>query len=171
MGRLPPCAICMGPGSGGRQIVHLAHGISVWLCVEHRSDEFFRSRAGRDVVVSLWRMWEAAGCLTASRRRVLDALLARAVEAPRAAGRPGSYSWPTLRRQLLRRVAAGEPPAPAIAALRERHSGGTARVPTARTMQRWLREGLDADADGGAEPGPARPRRSPAPGRPGPGGA
>jgi hypothetical protein len=132
LGKHPPCLICMGPGEGERAKLHLPFGVSVWLCGAHRSAEFQARRAGRDFVFSLWRAWQAAGCLTAARSRALDAHRARLVgpRAPRA--RPGSYAWPELRRQAEARFAAGEPPRLVARELRERAGAGQARPPSPR---------------------------------------
>jgi hypothetical protein len=91
LGKLPPCALCMGPGTGERAELHLPHGVRVWLCAAHRSADFLTRRAGRDLVASLGGMWRAAGALTASRRRALEAHLDRLGGAPAARRRPGSY--------------------------------------------------------------------------------
>ena len=176
MGSSPPCAICMGPGSGPRARLHLPFGLSVWLCAEHRSREFLTRRAGRDLVVSLSGVWDAAGCMTSSRRRALHGHLARIASAPVAAPRPGSYSWPDLRGEAERRFALGEPPRAVIRELRERHSGDSATVPSVRTMQRWFTEARwldgqagaaspDASAGGGGPPSGAPPP-PPSPGFP-----
>ena len=91
LGKLPPCAICMGPGEGPRAELHLGHGVRVWLCGAHRAPEFVTRRAGRDLVASLGAMWRAAGALTAARRRALEGHLGRLGSAPAARRRPGSY--------------------------------------------------------------------------------
>jgi hypothetical protein len=61
IGKLPMCAICGGAGDGPRAEHNLTHGVSVWLCAAHRSDEFQRRRAGRDFVASLHAVWRASG--------------------------------------------------------------------------------------------------------------
>lgn len=139
-GKRPPCLICMGPGRGQRELVHMPHGVSVWLCGAHRSPEFLTRRAGRDLVASLVRAWGAAGCLTRARHRALDAHRDRLTRPPGRA-RPGSYAWPELRREAEGRFAAGEPPARVIAELLSRAAVGSARPPSRRTMLRWFREG------------------------------
>lgn len=165
MGKLPPCAICMGPGAGGRAELHLPFGLKVWLCAEHRRPEFLTSRAGRDLVVSLMGVWRAAGCMTSTRGRALDSHLARLRSAPARAPRPGSYSWPVLRQEAEARFAGGEPPARVIADLRARHARDTANAPSRRTMQRWFAEGRWLS--GGPTPGrPDAPRPSHGPVRP-----
>jgi hypothetical protein len=143
LGKLPPCAICAGPGSGPRAELHLTHGVRVWLCEAHRSEEFLRHRAGRDLVASLAAVWRAAGCLTARRRAALEGHLRSLGSAGGGAdGRPlpGSYAWPGLRAEAEGRFRAGEAPAAVIGDLRGRHRRDAARVPTERTMRRWMAE-------------------------------
>jgi hypothetical protein len=140
LGKRPPCLICMGPGQGERQLLHLPGGVSVWLCGAHRSPEFLRRRAGRDFVLSVMRAWRAAGCMTRGRERALDLHRARLL-GPHRRSRPGSYAWPDLRREAERRFASGEPPARVIRELRARVAEGPARAPSRRTMLRWLAEG------------------------------
>lgn len=170
MGTLPPCAICMGPGVGGRSQLHLPFGLSVWLCSEHRSPEFLARRAGRDLVVSLSGVWDAAGCMTASRRRALHSLLV-APRPSRSSSRPGSYAWPDLRREAESRFARGEDPRVVIRELRSRHAGDPARAPTVRTMRRWFTEERWRDQQAPVSPrplseDPGGTRRSPPVGRP-----
>jgi hypothetical protein len=129
--------------------------VSVWLCAWHRSPAFLERRAGRDLVVSLMRAWEAAGCLTQARHRALDVHRAR-LGGPPARARPGSYAWPALRREAERRFAAGEPPARVIGELRGRVAGGAAKAPSRRTMARWFSEGRWLEG-GGHRPGPPAP--------------
>jgi hypothetical protein len=80
----------MGPGAGGRAPLRLGFGVSVWLCGAHRSDDFVRRRAGRDLVVSLTAVWDAAGCLTAARRRALRSHLERIARLAHPRALPGS---------------------------------------------------------------------------------
>jgi hypothetical protein len=133
----------MGPGEGERAELHLPYGVSVWLCGAHRSAAFQARRAGRDFVASLWRAWAAAGCLTRARSRALDAHRARLLVDPHhtTRQRPGSYSWPGLRREAEARFAAGEPPGRVARELRERARGGAAVPPSRRTLRRWFQEG------------------------------
>ena len=74
---LPMCAICAGPGQGGRAKVELTHGVSVWLCATHRDHGFMTRRAGRDFAASLGAVRSAAGCLTGMRSRALKSHLRR----------------------------------------------------------------------------------------------
>ena len=130
----------MGRGEGERAELHLPYGVSVWLCAAHRSVEFQMRRAGRDFVASLSRAWAGAGCLSRARQRALDAHRARVLELRPARRRPGSYSWPALRREAERRFAAGEAPRRVIEELRRRERSGRALPPSARTMRRWFGE-------------------------------
>jgi len=143
LGATPACAICVGKGRGRRAQLHLPGGVSVWLCEAHRDPEFLRSRACRDIVVSLMHVWRSAGCLTARRSQALTALRDQLLIAPRTPTRPGSYAWPTLRLEAERRFAAGEDPAVVIDDLRNREQdrSSPARPPSVRTMRRWFREG------------------------------
>jgi hypothetical protein len=137
LGSRPPCAICVGKGVGERAQLVLPFGIRVWLCEEHRSLEFRRRRAGRDFVASLSAVWAAGGCLTKRRDRAL-AMHRRALLAARhERGKPGSYAWPDLRREVEARFASGEGPATVVAALLAR-SGP--RPPSRTTVYRWHRE-------------------------------
>ena len=141
LGIVPPCGICGHCGRGDRVLHYLTHGLSVWLCQAHRSDGFLQHRGGREFVERLAAAWMATGKLTVNKR---DALVAhiRRVEAPGAQrARPGSYSWPVLRREAERRFAAGNPPAEVISELRLAYRDGPAMVPSVRTMRRWYTQG------------------------------
>ena len=137
IGKQPMCAICGGAGDGPRAEHHLTHGVSVWLCGAHRSDEFQRRRAGRDFVASLQAVWRAAGIRSKRHEAALSAHLDRVRRQPQRA-QPGSYSWPSLRREAERRFSAGEQPRRVIEDLRRQHSGLPATVPSVRTMRRWF---------------------------------
>lgn len=162
IGKLPMCAICGGPGEGPRAEHHLTHGVSVWLCAAHRSDEFQRRRAGRDFVASLQAVWRAAGIRSRRHSAALTTHLRR-IRPPRERDRPGSYAWPDLRRDAEERWAAGEPPGSVIAELRGRHENNPFRAPSVRTMRRWftqarwLHPGRDRRGSGAAPA--ARPIR------------
>jgi hypothetical protein len=133
------CAICAERTRGATQRVGLGYGVFVWLCEAHAGSTFQTRRAGRDLVTTLLRLWGAHGCLTANRHRALRAHL-RAV-APRAPrGRPGSYAWPSLRREAESLFAAGAVPAHVIVQLSRRHANDHARPPSTRTMHRWHAE-------------------------------
>jgi hypothetical protein len=134
------CAICLDRTRGRVARVELPHRVSVWLCAQHASVEFQRLRGGRDFVVSLMRVWGAAGCLDGRRHKALDALLHLFRDRPVTAPAPGSYAWPGLRKEAEGRFARGEPLALVIDDLRHRHADGPAIPPSARTLQRWFHE-------------------------------
>jgi len=67
-------------------------------------------RSGRDLVVTLMRIWQANGCLTTARHKALDAHLAR-LAGPPPRPKPGSCAWPGVRRAAERQLARGTPPA------------------------------------------------------------
>jgi hypothetical protein len=137
-GLCPPCAICGHCGRGDRVLHHLTHGLSVWLCEAHRGDGFLCRRSGREFVERLAAVWAASGVLTVRKRQALAAHLRRIEAAGMERDRPGSYSWPVLRREAERRFAAGEPPAEVISELRLTYRDGPAMVPSVRTMRRWF---------------------------------
>lgn len=153
LGKLPACAICGGAGEGPRAELRLGYGVSVWLCAAHRSRAFLTRRSGRDIVASLMHVWRAAGCLTRQRQLALDALQERlrAVRAPR---RPGSYAWPTLRRECQARAARGEALEAIVADVARRFAGGEQRPPSRRTVQRWIAQ----RPPGAAQDGPGARR-------------
>ena len=134
----PPCAICGRAGRGPRMLRHLTHGVSIWLCDAHRSDAFMRRRSGDEFVERLAAVWTASGVLTGRRQQALDAHLRRIQAISVERERPGSYSWPMLRREAERRFAAGEKPADVITELRTTYRDGPAMVPSIRTMRRWF---------------------------------
>ena len=133
------CAICVERTRGRTQEVNLGYGVTVWLCAGHASPRFQAQRGGRDLVLTLQRLWRAHGCLTAARHKALQAHLA-ALAGPNARPRPGSYAWPTLRDEAERHFAAGAAAQSVIAGLRARHAADTARAPSVRTMRRWCAE-------------------------------
>jgi hypothetical protein len=146
----PVCAIC-GDRTRGRTVeLRLTHGVRVWLCDAHASPEFQCRRGGRDFVVTLDRLWQAHGCLTAARRRALDAHLAT-LAGRRLRVQPGSYTWADVRRRAEAEFALGGPPQTTIERLRAAYADGPAVPPSVRTMLRWHRERrwLSAPADGG----------------------
>ncbi|MDX6556076.1 MAG: hypothetical protein QOD86_2271 [Miltoncostaeaceae bacterium] len=149
------CALCGEAGPGRRAPLQLPHGITVWLCADHRAPEFLARRSGRDLVHGLRRAWESAGCYDRRRSEALAAHVRRFPAGPARAGRPGSYAWPELRAEAERRFAAGEPPREVIADLRTRGVEGGPLVPSVRTMTRWFAEGrwlADAAAAQSAAP-------------------
>ena len=134
----PPCAICGHSGRGPCAPRHLTHGVVVWLCRAHGNDGFMGKRYGLEFVERLAAAWVACGVSTARRRAALHAHVRRIRSAGTPRSRPGSYSWPVLRREAERRFAAGEPPNQVIAELRRDHRDGPAMVPSVRTMRRWF---------------------------------
>ena len=134
----PPCAICAHGGRTPRSVRFLTHGIWMWLCDAHGSDAFMRKHGGRDFADRLGAMWVASGVFGARRRAALVAHVQRLQAAIDGQGKPGSHSWPMLRREAERRFASGEPPATVIAELRRAHRDGPARPPSVRTMRRWF---------------------------------
>ncbi len=132
------CAICVERTRGRTELVDLGRGVTVWLCPDHAGDDFRRRRSGRDFALTLHRLWSAHGCLTRTRSRALtDHLDMLRGSGPPGRGRPGSYSWRSLRTEAEARFAAGEPTTQVIAELRARHRGDYATVPSIRTMRRW----------------------------------
>jgi hypothetical protein len=152
------CVICLDRTRGPAQLVRLAFGVEVHLCAEHASPEFQTMRMGRDFTLTLHHAWSSAGCLTARRRRALEAHEAE-LRKPRrdARGLPGSYTWPTLRDETERRAAAGESADSIARDLRARHAADVAHAPSVRTVQRWVRERRWTDRRPVPAPAPRRP--------------
>jgi hypothetical protein len=134
------CAICGPRTLGETRPLALGYGVGVWVCGEHGSPDFQRLHRGRDFVAAFERIWAANGCLTASRRRALDAHLQALRPRAGTRPRPGSHAWVSLRREAERRFAAGELPRPVIDELRELVAGYGANPPSERTMMRWFSE-------------------------------
>jgi hypothetical protein len=132
----PVCAICIDRTRGKTSVHDLGYGVRVWLCADHGSAEFQRQRAGRDFYATLFGIWKANGCMTATRRRALDAHMARLSDRPQRS-RPGSYAWPKLR--LAAEAAFGNGhSAPTVAAFHQtRLADCEARAPSLRTFRRW----------------------------------
>ena len=123
-----PCAICGNSGRGPRTQRHLTHGVAVWLCDTHGSGAFMHRRAGREFTDRVAAVWTASGVLTVRRKQALEAHLRRVQMVGAERDRPGSYSWPALRREAERRFTAGEPPLEVIADLRGTYRDGPAMV-------------------------------------------
>lgn len=70
------CAICAERTRGRTRELNMGYGVSVWLCAGHASREFQTQRGGRDLVLTLQRLWRAHGCLSAARHKALRAHLA-----------------------------------------------------------------------------------------------
>jgi hypothetical protein len=131
------CAICVDRTRGKTQRVQLTHRVSVWLCQAHASREFQTQRSGRDFVTTLHRVWKANDCLTVARDRALTAHLAQQRGPRPERPRPGSYTWPSLRRAVEAEYARGTTPYQAHQAVHRQHADCPARPPSRRTIQRW----------------------------------
>lgn len=136
----PPCLICR-QRARTTSFRFLTHGVGVWLCATHGSTEFMRREGGRELVRLLTGAWTAAGALGFRRQAALSAHIQRLRSAIEGRDKPGSHTWPKLRREAERRFAAGEIPAVVIDELRNSHGGGPAIIPSIRTMRRWFAQG------------------------------
>lgn len=58
----PPCSICARTGRQPRRLVHLTHGVAIWLCHTHAGDRFMRGEGGTVFAERLAAMWLATGC-------------------------------------------------------------------------------------------------------------
>jgi hypothetical protein len=142
LGKRPPCLVCAGAGDGPRALLHLTHGVSLWLCAGHRAPEFLRKRAGRDFVLTIGQMWSAAGIASTRRHKALSDHLRRVAQpGSTSRPRPGSYAWPHVREEAEKRFAAGEAPRDVISEIHARHQGGPAPGPSIRTLYRWFNDG------------------------------
>lgn len=131
------CAICVERTRGRTVEVPFGYGVRVWLCEGHASREFQTRRSGRDLVLTLQRLWQAHGMLTTARSKALSAHLA-ACRAKAARPRPGSYAWPDLRAAAERRFASGAGPRSVLRDLPGWHGEGCpGRLPSGRTIRRW----------------------------------
>jgi hypothetical protein len=120
-------------------LVHLTHGVTLWLCPMHASEEFRSMRSGRDFALTMIRIWSAAGCYTKARSQAIKAHLKRS-GAPRRRAEtdlPGSYHWKALRNETEHRAAQGESLRSIVQDLRNRHAHDHGDVPSARTIRRW----------------------------------
>jgi hypothetical protein len=129
--------ICARTGQDPRRLVHLTHGVAVWLCESHAAGRFVRAHDGTVFAERLAAMWIAAGALTVRRAAALRTHIHQTRSAGVARERPGSYSWPVLRREAEQRFAQGHDPRHVIQELRDRHTDCPALAPSARTMRRW----------------------------------
>jgi hypothetical protein len=135
----PVCAICAERTRGKTYLLDLGYGVRVYLCEGHSQAEFLERRNGRDLTLTLMRLWQAHGCMTKNRRRALDAYdeRLRARRTPPARSRPGSYAWPQLRHRAERAYAAGHHTTVVAEELRRLHANGPAKPPSVRTFVRW----------------------------------
>lgn len=140
-----PRCLCCFPQSRAGQIVPLGYGVEIVLCEDHRDPAFVASYSGRAFYASVLTTWRSMG-LTG--RRYEQALLRFVTEAgrrgvPAGRPRPGSYTWPHLRRRGEEVWAAGG----------TYHDGEQAIVdalgsdrppdwpmPSPHTIRRWWRE-------------------------------
>jgi hypothetical protein len=146
----PLCAICGLQTRDATVRVHLTHGVSLWLCPAHASDDFRSMNSGRDFVATMTRIWHGSGSLTSRRAKALSAQLEREQARGRRRGArplPGSYHWKALRNEVEHRAAAGEPVAVLVRELRDRHRDDVADVPSERTIRRWYHDGRWRDDD------------------------
>ena len=90
------CAICVERTRGRTTALCLGYGVVVWLCEGHASPAFQTQRSGRDLVLTLERLWRAHGCLTVARHNALRAHLAACACVPRrrSASRPARLRGP-----------------------------------------------------------------------------
>jgi len=137
------CTICGLKACGQTELVQLTHGVALWLCRYHASEEFRTKNSGRDFVGTLTRIWASSQMLRGARAKALSAHMRRL----NARGRrlmqelPGSYSWKALRNEVEHRAAAGEPVRTIIVDLRARHAHDVADAPSERTIRRWYHDG------------------------------
>ena len=100
-----------------------------------------RREGGRELVRRLTGIWSASDALGLRRRAALAAHIERLRLADEGRNKPGSHTWPKLRREAEQRFAAGETPALVIDELRHSYGDGPAIVPSVRTMRRWFAQG------------------------------
>ncbi len=137
------CAICMLQTDGKTQLVELTHGVSVWLCSWHASEEFRTMRSGRDFELTLFLAWRAQNCYSRNHAKAL-AVHRREHQSRRRRSEhdlPGSYHWKALRNEAEERFAAGETLASVRRDLLQRHADDVADAPSERTIRRWFHDG------------------------------
>ena len=137
------CAICMLQTDDKTQLVELTHGVSVWLCNWHASEEFRTMRSGRDFDQTLFLAWRAQNCYTRNHAKALEAHRREQQTRRRRSEHdlPGSYHWKALRNEAEERFAAGETLASVRRDLLQRHADDVADVPSERTIRRWYHDG------------------------------
>src|SRR4051812_3750967 len=144
------CAVCLRSEDRPTRRVPLGFRVFVWLCDAHDSEAFRVRRDGRDFAAALKRLWLAGGQLGRQHHRALEAHLQK-VQRLLAARRHGhtSYQWPTLREEMVARLAGGDSFDDIVADFERRHGGGVARLPSSRTFRRWRDERWDFEPDPG----------------------
>ena len=137
------CAVCSLETRGPVVELHLTHGVSVWLCRYHASEEFQTMRSGRDFDLTLFQVWQANRCFTRNHRLALAAHRRRQLPRRRRseADLPGSHNWKALRNEAEHRFADGESLQSVLRDLRNRHAHDTADAPSERTIRRWFHDG------------------------------
>lgn len=131
----PCCAVCLDRTRGRTQRVAFGYGVAVWLCADHASVDFLTRRSGRDLVVTLSGLWNAAGGMTASQHKAMMAhLTALRARSPRPL--PGSYAWPRIRVRAEQLFAQGHP-VPTVDSAIRRADYGVSEPPSQRTVRRW----------------------------------
>lgn len=137
------CAICMLQTDDKTQLVELTHGVSVWLCRWHASEEFRTMRSGRDFDQTLFLAWRAHDCYTRNHAKALEAHRREQRTRRRRSEHdlPGSYHWKALRNEAEERFASGESLASVRRDLLQRHADDVADVPSERTIRRWYHDG------------------------------
>ena len=134
----PVCAICLDRTRGKTRKVEYGYGVVISLCEPHASPEFQTQRGGRDLVLTLMRLWQANGCYTINRSRALTAHQNRVRDhSPKPL--PGSYAWPKLRARAEAAFARGAHHT-AITASLDDLPASFAERPSARTIRRWRTE-------------------------------
>lgn len=131
----PCCAICLDRTRGRTQRVGFGYGVSVWLCADHASVDFLTRRSGRDLVVTLSGLWNAAGAMTANRHKAMLAHLAALKPRP-PRPLPGSYAWPRVRVRAEALFATGRSIAHVSMGITS-SDYGIAQPPSHRTIRRW----------------------------------
>ncbi len=148
-----PCVICGIRTQGPTSDTYLAHDVHVWLCTEHASPAFARSRSGRDCRLSLQQALRAAGRLTRQHERAIDAYVDRHLRPPAppsGRARPGSYAWAAIRQRLEDVLAKGTLSIAKIVELvhgwlKSELRRGLVTMPSRRTLRRWRYERRWAD--------------------------
>ena len=142
-----PCLLCPVHRLPAQR-VSLGYGEEVWLCQQHSSREFRRSREGRDFRLTMMYKLGSACAWTTRRRLAVDRFLATDAYEDAACAerpRPGSYAWPEVRQaveELCRRgrCSIDELWRCVVAALKGATRWGWVRMPSLRTVRRWRAE-------------------------------